>query len=262
MKRRISYCTGCMGRLHHLRTTYLSAITDNIHYEDVEFVLVNWNSQDGMHDWVIHNLSEFISNGIVKYVKTDIPTRWNMARVKNVAHRLATGDIVCNLDADDVIATPESSDGKCMSDFINEQFNIHDNEVIIHGGDGDHDAPCGRIALLRDHFLSIGGYEERINEKYGWGTEDRDLIWRAVTKHHLKQVRFPLVFGRGIDHDHRLRVENCFDPNDEELQGWFNECHYEAILGRFFHSNKDFRFHNQDNHILEVNKDTEWGKLP
>jgi hypothetical protein len=57
-KYKISFCTSCTGRLHHIKETFLSNLNNNIDYGEVEFVLLNWNSRDGMNDWVQQNLSD------------------------------------------------------------------------------------------------------------------------------------------------------------------------------------------------------------
>ena len=70
-KYKISFCTSCTGRLHHLKETFLSNLNNNIDYGDIEFVLLNWNSRDGMNDWVQQNLGEYITDCVV----TDLHTK-------------------------------------------------------------------------------------------------------------------------------------------------------------------------------------------
>ncbi|WP_158563357.1 hypothetical protein [Chitinophaga silvatica] len=45
---KISFCTVCMGRLHHLRQTLLQNIADNTTYDNLEFVILDCNSEDGI----------------------------------------------------------------------------------------------------------------------------------------------------------------------------------------------------------------------
>ena len=100
---KISYCTTCMGRLNHLQKTYLKNIQNNIDYGNIEFVLINYNSNDGLDEWAQKNLSKLIENGTVKYFLTKDPAHFHMAKAKNLAHRLATGQILVNLDADNYL---------------------------------------------------------------------------------------------------------------------------------------------------------------
>lgn len=49
---KISFCTTCMGRLHHLKETVRKNLTDNADWADLEYVIVDYNSEDGTGDWV------------------------------------------------------------------------------------------------------------------------------------------------------------------------------------------------------------------
>ena len=69
-KYKISFCTSCTKRLHHIKETFISNLENNIDYGDIEFVLLNWNSQDGMNEWVQQNLKGYIDDGVVKYLHT------------------------------------------------------------------------------------------------------------------------------------------------------------------------------------------------
>jgi hypothetical protein len=61
-----------MDRLHHIQKTYIKNISDNIiHNSDneVEFLLLDYNSSDNLEEWMSYNASEFIKSGIVKFYK-------------------------------------------------------------------------------------------------------------------------------------------------------------------------------------------------
>ena len=49
---KISFATVCMNRLHHIRQTLPKNIADNSDYENVEFILLDYNSSDGLEEWV------------------------------------------------------------------------------------------------------------------------------------------------------------------------------------------------------------------
>src|SRR5690349_9158200 len=96
----ISFCIVCMNRLHQLEETLLQNIKDNEGYDNLEFVVLNYNSQDGMDEWVREHLSDYISIGKVNYYKTSEPTIFSHSHSKNLMFKLAKGDIVCNVNAD------------------------------------------------------------------------------------------------------------------------------------------------------------------
>lgn len=56
-----------MDRLFHLKKTLLKNIKNNITYPHLEFVLLDYNSQDGLEEWVVENCKEYLENGILKY---------------------------------------------------------------------------------------------------------------------------------------------------------------------------------------------------
>ncbi|HEX6426988.1 MAG TPA: glycosyltransferase, partial [Niastella sp.] len=110
---KISFCIVCMNRLHHLQQTFLRNIHDNDDYPNLEIVLLDYNSQDGMELWVNENLREFIAAGRVTYYKTFEPQVFSHSHSKNLAFRLASGDIVCNINADHFT-------GKGFGHYVNE----------------------------------------------------------------------------------------------------------------------------------------------
>ena len=70
---RISLCTACMGRLHDLKQTLPKNIEDNRDYPNVEFVILDYNSDDGLEDWMRRNMMEHIESGLVSYYHTTEP---------------------------------------------------------------------------------------------------------------------------------------------------------------------------------------------
>ncbi len=165
----ISFCTTCMNRLFHLKQTYARNVKDNQNYPGVEFVLVNYNSQDGLHDWARKNLTEYIDRGLVNYYHTDEPDLFHASIAKNLAHKVATGDIVCNLDADNFT-------GKDFAFYINHQMQREGLSTMIQFKKAPYWGTEGRIVLSKKQFVELGGYDEALAPI---GHEDHDLMDRA-----------------------------------------------------------------------------------
>ena len=106
---KISFCTTCKGRLEHLKQTLPANIEACKGYPNTEFVILDYDSRDGLEQWIKDNFQEEIKSGLVRYAKLDGATDFKMAHAKNMVHRLATGDVLCNVDADNFLAsgTPE-----------------------------------------------------------------------------------------------------------------------------------------------------------
>ena len=63
-----------MNRLSHLKETLFENIEKNISYKNVEFILLDYNSTDGLEDWIKSNFKEYINKGILSYYKTSEPS--------------------------------------------------------------------------------------------------------------------------------------------------------------------------------------------
>ena len=92
-----------MNRLSHLKKTLEKNICDNLVYENLEFILLDYNSTDGLENWAKNDLKNYIEKGILKYYRTSEPNSFHRSHSRNVAMKLASGDIVCNLDADNFL---------------------------------------------------------------------------------------------------------------------------------------------------------------
>ncbi len=167
-KFKISFCTVCMNRLHHLKKTLPKNIRDNLKYGNVEFVVLNYNSKDDIDHWIKTNMSKYIKNGILKYYKTTEPDSFHHSHAKNVVAKCAEGDIICNIDADNFM-------GKGFADFVNNKFSANNN-IFITVSKGIVTKDClGRICSKSTDFHKITGYDEGMS---GYGFEDIDLINR------------------------------------------------------------------------------------
>lgn len=162
-------CITCMGRLHHLKRTLKRNIVWNHDYPRLEFVLLDYNSQDGLEDWVRDKMQRHLEGGLLVYYKEREAKHFIPSHAKNVCHRLASGEIVCNLDADNLT-------GAGFAAHLNDLFGT-ESGLVTRPGHITPEGLCGRIAIRRTDFDSLGGYNEEFD--HGWGPEDNDLVLRA-----------------------------------------------------------------------------------
>jgi cellulose synthase/poly-beta-1,6-N-acetylglucosamine synthase-like glycosyltransferase len=101
-RKKIAFCITCMNRLSHLQETLIENIEDNLLISDVEFILLDYNSSDGLENWV-KSLTKYLDNGILTFYRTDTPIVYHRSHSRNMAIRLSEADIVCNLDADNFL---------------------------------------------------------------------------------------------------------------------------------------------------------------
>ncbi|MGB4058397.1 MAG: galactosyltransferase-related protein [Alphaproteobacteria bacterium] len=208
---KISFTTTCMGRIEHLKQTLVENMRGNPSSQDidVEFCVLDYNSPDGLEEWIKSDpqMVDAMEAGFLRYGKNHDVEKFHMAHAKNQAKRLATGEVLCNIDADNF-----TGDG--FANYLANVFKKNDQIVVspsshtigeLKGGVG------GRIAVKREYFEMLGGYDERFKM---WGNEDTDFVRRAkgagLTNYHIDGHQWL----RYIDHDNFARIKNMVDERD------------------------------------------------
>lgn len=199
-----------MGRFHHLERTLPINLINASSYPNCEFIILNYNSNDGIHEWIKQNLKNWLESGLVKYFRTQQPKYFIPAHAKNIAHRQATGDILCNLDADNFVVPG-------YPEYLNDLFQKEDYVVGSSSLDiFDFNGGYGKIAIKRQHFYNVGGYNEDLN--LGWSWEDADFRQRVLLYNNLQYHEADRRFCRLIDHSNKERVENFIIKDIKKTQ--------------------------------------------
>lgn len=207
---KISFCTTCMGRLYHLKETLPANVEANKDYPEVEFVVLDYNSPDGLDEWIQAFVKDRNLQGRVSYYRERSAKFFDPRHAKNVAHLLASGDVLVNLDADNFTGAGYAAKvaqvfrdnprcfgrigvtlPKCEQRVGNEIFPVYSGM-------------SGRVLIRRTDFLLLRGYDESFT---GWGAEDPDLTTRAgrIGLHGVP-IESP---GEGaIDHSDEERIKN------------------------------------------------------
>jgi len=171
---KISVCTVCMNRLEFLKETLPRNISQNSKYDNLEFVLLNYNSKDDLDDWVRKELYGYIESGILKYYKTTEPDFFRISHSKNMLCKLASGDIFCMIDADNYM-------GPDYVGWVNSIFLENGNNAVVTTIGEKFELPFqdvgGKIAFSRELFYKVRGYDEGLK---GYGMDDIDLVCRLL----------------------------------------------------------------------------------
>ena len=194
----ISVCTTCMDRLNDVSLTLKQNIIDNIDYKGkLEFVLLDYNSQDSLSEWIKNNMMEYIERGTLVYFRTDEPKYYSMSHSRNVAFKLATGHIINSVDADNYI-------GKGFINKINWlSFQQPEKAVFVKG----RRMLRGRLGFYRDEFINLlGGYSELLGY-IGYGTEDHDILYRSCGL-GFKIMWFGGDYYKGVENSFKHQVGN------------------------------------------------------
>jgi hypothetical protein len=203
----ISFATVSMNRMHHIIQTLPKNIQDNESYSAVEFLLLDYNSSDGLEDWVKTNLNKYIESGLLKFYRTTEPEYFNRSHSRNMILKLAQGEIICNVDADNYT-------GKGFAKYINEAFNSDDN-IFLKGfykeGLEEYKDAYGRFCTWKKDFFSLNGYDE---EMESYGHEDTDLYERMVRYGKTETDIAHTDFLHSISHSDQERTGNEFFRNN------------------------------------------------
>jgi len=198
---KISVITTCMGRADDIKKTFIKNVLDNIEYPRVEFVLLNYSSKDDLDAWAKGSLPKYIEKGVVNYYRTvDDYKYFMLSHSKNIAFKVATGDIINNVDADNFT-------NKGFAERVNLLANQVDTTKIIFTK--SYRRNRGRLGFYKNEFVkTLGGYDENLID---YGYEDPDLFHRANAM-GFKAWRFGGEFLTLVDghrqHNHISNYEN------------------------------------------------------
>lgn len=184
-----------MGRLDQLQQTLPAILADNGEFHGLEIVLLDYGSRDGLSDWVKDKFTDYIVSGMLVYLRLENVDYYKHSHSRNVCFLASRGEIVCNVDADN---------------FVPRGFLSHLSSLLHR-----HPRTCasfregprgcrGRLAMFRDDFLRVGGYDEEFE---GWGYDDKDLRARLILA-GCEFERIDPAFAGCLAHDDHRRVAN------------------------------------------------------
>lgn len=180
VKRKVSFCISHKNRFDQLSQTLETNLKDNLDNRDiVEFILMDFNDDDKVKNWVLDNFSSYLSDGYLKYFHSPDMPKFHMSAAKNACHQMGEGAILVSLDCDNYT-------GPNGAQFVLDNFTSHKQNIVLWQfskvkRDGSH----GRISVTRDIFDKLGGYDESFHEM---GYQDDDFMKRAMAM-GVKQVK-------------------------------------------------------------------------
>ena len=165
MAKKVSFCTTCKGRLWQLQQTLPQNIKklDN----DSEIVILDYQSPDGLKDWLFGTFKAELESGQLKYFCMEQEYNYSSSYAKNVVHKLATGEILFNLDADNYIYTG----------LLQELRRLQDDFIFLPRYFGIDEGSYGRIGYTKKTFEKLNGYNENI---VGMKGDDGDFRARCI----------------------------------------------------------------------------------
>lgn len=203
----ISFCTTCYNRQSQLEATFkynAAIIAKNI---ECEWVVVDFGSKGAPFRTILEQLPKLTSR--VRYFSEDSGRPWHLSRAKNVAHRLATGEILVSLDCDNFIGD---------SVAVVRQFLLAGISALHMWSGVPRDGTSGRIAVTREAFFSIGGYDEEFRPM---GYQDLDFLAR-ISASKRTVLHWPCGAGVAIPNLKSDSVVYC-SPDGENWEDYDRE---------------------------------------
>lgn len=212
---KICFCITCKGRLGHIEKTLPQNIKDN---PDAKFILLNYNSQDNLLNYIKSNHKKDIDKGKLILYTYPEPKKFHMAHAKNMAHRLGImegGDILCNLDADNYT-------GHRFDKYI-ENFFLLTKDEFLYAKMIKGVLPrgiSGRIVVTKQQFLNAGGYDEKYNT---YSPDDKDFNARLLRLGYTRK-EIPNQYLQAIRHTDKMRFKDYPDLIDiDEDTAWISQ---------------------------------------
>ena len=104
-----------------------------------------------MEEW-IKTLQKYIDLGLLHYYRITTPELYHRSHSRNIAFRLSSAKIVCNLDADNFL-------GPGFAEYIIKEFAETKDKIFITSNFRTRNV-YGRFCAYRSDFMHIRGYNE------------------------------------------------------------------------------------------------------
>ncbi|WP_345106294.1 glycosyltransferase family A protein [Mucilaginibacter panaciglaebae] len=209
-KFKISFCITGIDILGQLKQTLVPNILDNQDYDNFEFVILDHDTNDNIERWIKEHLNSYIDSKKIVYYKTVQQLPYNHSCAKNLAFKLASGDIICSLGASVFI-------GKGFAVYLNDQFKINNNIVISSVGSvsvyaSTDTAVNDIISVKKDDFLYIKGF----NGQLSTGAENIDFLNRLELS-RIKPVALNCESDLAFSAATGFSLENAYITLDKTL---------------------------------------------
>jgi glycosyltransferase involved in cell wall biosynthesis len=240
---KISLCTTCMDRLSDLSQTMPFNLGFE-RYPNVEFVLLDYGSKkDDVSNWVRLNLGHYIERGRLNFYRTSEPAHYSMGISRNIAFKVATGDIVVNVDADNYTIWRDAPDKDRPAYTFCEYLNVLANQCNGEKGIFAKGKRLlrGRLGLFRKEFIEeLGGYDE---EMIGYGYDDIDLLRRGWA------LGYEMYWFGGV-YIERIKTSSGQKGENMPIKNWKQTEKMNQELG----------YKKLEEGILKANEGKHWGK--
>ena len=226
----VSICTTVMNRLGDIKRTLPANMKHNEAYPGVEFVILDYNSTDGLGAYIRSHFDRHIKRGLLSYYRTEEPKYFDMSHSRNIAFKVARGEIVNNVDAD-------SYTRKGFAAMINKLANHCPKKAMFAKS---RQLLRGRLGFYKKDFVELlGGYDESLRF---YGHDDQDLMTRAW------ELSFTMMPVRG-------KFYGCVQDHVKHQSDNYPQDHWVSE-----HRNRFWSYAKLTMGIFKANEGKHWGK--
>lgn len=175
-KKFISVVTTCMNRKEDLSRTLPQNLEENMEYHEAEFIVLDYNSRDGVHRWIKNNMMDYIRSGRLKFYRCTDSKYFQPNHSRNVSFRLAKGELIANVDADNIMHHGYIKRLNQCATVANEKIMIV-AEDFLRPGSGRLKLR-GRFACYKKDIELLRGFDEQLDG--GFGHDDINFVFRAM----------------------------------------------------------------------------------
>jgi hypothetical protein len=232
---KISFCTSIMNRYWQIKDTLAQNLKNNwINRNRVEFILVDFNSTDGLFEYIIQNFRKELKCGFLKYYICFTEKYWHAPKCKNTSHCLGNYDILVNLDCDNYT-------GPNGGMFIINKFEALPRNSIIHQGEKCYKkGNTGRICYYKEDFLNIGGYNQKM---LAMSVQDTDIIKRlemnGSTKIHINDKKYNNTIPNDKNESIKNTKEKTLNISYKEMYNYNYQIHFLSLKQKEYVANKN-----------------------
>lgn len=232
--------TACMNRLEDLKKTLPANLRDNKDYDKLTFILLDYNSSDGLADWIRSEMIDHIRNGRLQFYQTKEPKWFQPNHSRNVMFKLCGDGIVANVDSDNFTHHGYAARiNECFANTNGKVLAVPDN-FLLPGTK----RLClkGRFAMYKRDIIELGGFDEDLDE--GFGNDDMNFVLRAMLA-GFRIVRFESEY-----------TEDRLPTTDEERVRYVRNTN----LFEMQQKNNQITWNKLSRCQISVNKNLHWGK--
>jgi hypothetical protein len=186
MSKKISFCTVVHNRLWQLERTLVENV--KLLSDEVELCVLAFND-DTVKPFLETNYAKELEEGkIVLKVHDEADKSFEFAYCKDLAHRMGSGIVLMNLDADNYIGAAIQQ-MQLILDVPNIALQLYNHPKQTVNNTGVQ----GRIALRKEHYETVGGYVTGDRDEDPIGGQHENMMFKALQKIGVKVWNLPCV---------------------------------------------------------------------